>query len=382
MTALMGLARALVALIVITAGAAMAQVPGDAQSAAAGGNYFSTGQYVDVRPAQPTRQVFASGQYVGVRPTQPVRQVFAAGELVGVEGVIEQDVHAAGRIVTIRSGAGEDVYAAGWNVSVDGTVGGDVFAAGRFVDVHGDVAGGVFLAGQIVEIQGHVQGDAYVAAETLVLGPGAHIDGRLVYHLAQPPRLPEGAVRPEAIDGKISGDRHHDDGELALDIWAALHISIAALGLLALALAAVPTMRAATTATTSPGRALLWGFLKLAAAILAIVVLSVTVIGLPGAIILLLALPYALMVAYIVGALVWPCLLVRMLGRPPFSRWYTRALAFVLSMLVLWGAGLVPFVGVFALCMTILLGIGGLVLSCRRAMRQKAPAPIEGWPAA
>lgn len=326
--------------------------------------------------AQPVRMggnIFAADQVVDIRASDVVRQIFAAGENVWVDATTTQDVHAAGRYVTIRNGAGQDVYATGWNVSVDGPVGADVYAAGRYVDVRGTVAGSLFLAAEIVEIQGRIDGDVFVAAETLVMGPEASIGGKLRYKLGQPLRIPDGAVRSGDVVGDVETEAQpNKKTRVAVDIWASLHLSFAVIGLLVVALAPVPAMRSAVQVASSPWSALLWGFLKLAAALVMIILLAVTVVGIPMALILLLALPHILMLSYLSGAMGWACLAARLTRQTPYLRWYSRVGALLVALVILWALGHVPYINVTLISATTLLGLGGMVLSCRKAVRAEA----------
>jgi cytoskeletal protein CcmA (bactofilin family) len=97
--------------------------------------------------------------------------VFAAAERVEVTGTVSGNVYGAGETVTIAGEVSGNVHAAGKNVEVDGKVGGSGFLAGRNVIVTegSELARGGYFAGESVRSKGRVGRDLMFAAETMEL---------------------------------------------------------------------------------------------------------------------------------------------------------------------------------------------------------------------
>ena len=95
--------------------------------------------------------------------------VFAAAERVEVTGTVRGNVYSAGETVTIAGEVSGNVHAAGKNVEVDSKVGGSGFLAGRDVIVTegSELARGGYFAGESVRSKGRVGRDLMFAAETM-----------------------------------------------------------------------------------------------------------------------------------------------------------------------------------------------------------------------
>ncbi len=97
--------------------------------------------------------------------------VFAAAERVEVTGTVRGNVYSAGETVTIAGEVSGNVHAAGKNVEVDSRVGGSSFVAGQNVIVTegSELARGGYFAGESVRSKGRVGRDLIFAAETMEL---------------------------------------------------------------------------------------------------------------------------------------------------------------------------------------------------------------------
>lgn len=82
--------------------------------------------------------------------------------------------------VTIDTKSGSDVFAAGNTVSITSPVNGDIFAAGNTIDItipNGSVSGSVRLAGNTITINGAVKRNALIFANTVIIGADTVISG-------------------------------------------------------------------------------------------------------------------------------------------------------------------------------------------------------------
>lgn len=92
------------------------------------------------------------------------------GNTVNVKDkVVNNTVFAAGNTVDIGGIINGDVFCGGQTVTVSGTVNGDVICAGQSVTITGKVNGSVRLGGQTVVIAGEVSDSATVAAQSFTL---------------------------------------------------------------------------------------------------------------------------------------------------------------------------------------------------------------------
>ncbi|KPK13676.1 MAG: hypothetical protein AMJ62_14765 [Myxococcales bacterium SG8_38] len=112
--------------------------------------------------------VFLSGKTAIVAGTVQ-GDVFAAAERVEITGTVHGNVYGVGQSVTITGEVGGNVHAAGKTVEVDTRVGGSGFLAGQNVILTegSELSYGGFLAGETVRAKGRISRDAYFAAETM-----------------------------------------------------------------------------------------------------------------------------------------------------------------------------------------------------------------------
>jgi cytoskeletal protein CcmA (bactofilin family) len=95
-------------------------------------------------------------------------QAVRGGETVTVPASehINGALYAAGNVVTIDSDIDGDVYCAGQTVTINATVHGDVLCAGQTVTIKGKIDGDVRAAGQVVIMDAAVDGSATIGAQT------------------------------------------------------------------------------------------------------------------------------------------------------------------------------------------------------------------------
>lgn len=338
---------------------------------------------------------FASGGTVVVSGTVNGDAYVAGGNVV-VEGNVKGDLLVAGGSVTIRGNVGQDVRAAAGHFTVAGTIGKNVTIIGG----NGTITDGTRLGGSVVAGTGNlsvfapIPGDLTVGAGTLLLGnkvsgdvtagvgklhltgDGA-ITGDLSYWSREEASIDQGAtvsgttkfVRVE----QKAVDRTKWKGPAGTGIWAGVKfmnlLSALVVGAVLLLLAPGLILRAARQVIEHPGKTIGVGFLTLFIAPIACVVLFVTVIGIPlalitGAIYLIMLYNAKIVASLAVGLLVLPAI-----GKRARIGW-----AFVAG-IVLYGIfSFVPFVGWIVGFIALLFGLGAIVLeefSSYRLLRDK-----------
>lgn len=117
-------------------------------------------------------QSYKTGSTVTIASSEVVdHTVFAAGNTVTLSGTINGDVFCAGQTVYITGIVNGDVFCAGQTVSISGTVNGSVRAAGQTVSIAGTVQRAISLAGQSVSVEPNakVGGDAILAGSSILV---------------------------------------------------------------------------------------------------------------------------------------------------------------------------------------------------------------------
>jgi hypothetical protein len=241
--------------------------------------------------------------------------VFAGAERVEITGTVHGNVYAAGESVTITGAVDGNVHAAGETVEVGTKIGGSGFLAGQRVTVteESDLTRGAFVAGETVTSRGRVGRDLFFAADEMVLdgsvernvsGYGSEVAVGATgsvggdFHVTVPD---EDAVK---IDGgaTIAGATSIDIDErtehrafMSLGFYFALFAKALAMVLIGWLLVTIfPKLRPSPPETSGEVlKDMGVGFLALVATPVAIVILLVTIIGIPIAVVL--AVIYALL---------------------------------------------------------------------------------------
>lgn len=128
--------------------------------------------------------------------------VFGAANSVEVTGNVGQDVYAGGNSVRITGEVGDDVFAAGNTVRVTSKRVDDVFAVGNVVEIFSEnVQGSVYAAGQKVTISGQFDGAIQALGDTIKIKSGTEIKGDLVTYGPNEPAIEDNVV--------IGGEKKH-----------------------------------------------------------------------------------------------------------------------------------------------------------------------------
>ncbi len=254
----------------------------------------------------------------------------AAGS-VHVRGTVEGDVNGAAGVVTVAEGA---------------RIGGDLSAA----------------AGSLV-LDGAVDGSVRVGAEALTVGPTARVGGDLLYD-AEDMDIAEGATvggvtefRPGLRDGRVPLV-----GDLSLAVGTSLALAVvgfvASLALGVVLLVAAPSLarRVTDTGRSHPARSGLVGVGTILAVPVSLVLLAVTVVGIPLSVAGLLVSIPLLWVAFVYGALLTGDWLVS------FANVRSPYVALAVGLLVPTVVSTLPFGDLVAVAY-LLVGLGALVLT-------------------
>ncbi len=246
---------------------------------------------------------------------------------------------------------------------VDGVyvVSGDVRIAGHST---GDV---VVLAGDAL-IGGRIEGDLLIASGQARLLPRAYVSGDLRYGDERPIVAPGAIVRGD-VSKESWGDWSGFLPVIGIVFWLAIGLSAAILGALLLLIAprAADVLEERSRERIGPVIAI--GIAIAICLPIAAVIAAITLVGLPLAFGILLALLPLAAVAYVCSAWV----LGRRIVKPPRS----RILAFLAGLGILRAIALIPILGgIVGLAATVFgLGLIGAAIGAAREPRQAQPSP-------
>lgn len=319
--------------------------------------------------------------------TEPVEgDAILAGGHVTTASEVKGDLVAAGGEVSVGGAIGDDLYAAGGSVQFDAIVNGNARVAGGDINVGPAtiVAGGISLTGGQIEFEGVAQeylqasggtvrldgevvGDAEVRAKELLIGPAARIGGRLIYHGPSEPTVPEGAVITGGLEfheedvGRYFQGAQPEVRDAATGLGTFLwFVGVFLAGALFVLLLPRFTSEAAAAIGRKPLPSLGLGLAILLCVPFVAVVLLITIIGIPVALLLMSLYLLVLFLGWITAALFVAQRGLEALrpGRPVTRGW--QLLALLLGLVVLWLLRQLPLVGGLVGFVALLAGIGAL----------------------
>lgn len=342
---------------------------------------------------------FHTGSNVALSAKETINEtVFAAGRTVDIGAEVFGDVFCAGQTVTITGTIHGDVMCAGQNVNVTGTVDGDVRLAGQTVVVGAAIAGNATIGGQSFTLNssGSVAGDitlgstdatlngvvgrdvaiggenVTLASEigrnvkgmttNLTLATGANIKGNVDYTSKNEVSKADGAT----IGGKIARTEPKESPKPKNGalfgfgfVWFLYWFAALLFASILLVLLFPRFFQEVTDqAFPAPWKALLTGFIAHLAAPVLLLILGVTVIGLPFVVIL---------------ALAW--FLVLLLSGPAFAFYLGRLvlrdasnvlLIMLVGSAILLVAYFIPLIGFVAVVAVMWIGVGMILLEAFR----------------
>ncbi|UPW01564.1 polymer-forming cytoskeletal protein [Halorussus gelatinilyticus] len=315
-------------------------------------------------PAPVAADETRSGGTVVVEAGETVNEDLTAfGGTVVVRGTVNGDVTAFGGNVFVDGRVNGDLEAFAGNVRVNGTVTGNVTAAGgNFLLAQGGEIGGELetAAGNVV-VEGEIGRDARVGAGTIRLGPSAVVGGDFVYDgdldRASGARI-DGRVREEPNVNLGVGV----GGPLFPDWLGAVYGFLVNFVLGAVALLVFPRFSAgvASRAIADPLRSAGVGLLLFVGVPILLVLLFVSLVGIPLGLFGVLLYAVALWLGYVYGAFALGGWLAGVADND--SKWVALAVGLVAVSLV----GFVPILGGLVQFVVLLLGLGALALGGRR----------------
>lgn len=321
-----------------------------------------------------------------VRVTQPIDgDLFAAAGRVGIDAPVSGDAVVGAGSIDASSDIGDDLRAAGAIVTVTGSVGGEALIAaahigfgpatriggrtrlfGRDIAVAGRLGAGLNAYGRDILLLGEIDGPVKLAAEHVEILPSARIRGDIVYRSPEAIRIHPGA----RVEGKITREpmsfaMPREKSHLPQIPFSPLFtFGLFAAGILLILLFPRFTtdsqqmIAAAPMKSVGLGTAIFFSFPPV------ILLLIITIIGIPVALGLAALYGIALLTGYLITALFLGSRLLRIVRRQAEAGTGWRAAALLAGLLLLWAARNVPvpFLGGLVLIAALVAGIGAMVL--------------------
>ena len=286
------------------------------------------------------------------------------GGQITVNGNVSDDLRAAGGSIFLNGNIGDDVIATSGqlNISADTLIGGSLIIGNGYANILGTVNEDVLGGGGKIIIGGTIYRDVVLEVQdTITLTNAARINGNFVYT-----SIREAELDIEQVAGYIEFNKQViEEGDFGSQIenffsrWHLFfqvfkYLSVLALALVLVFLFPACLVKTAEIATKSPWKSLGLGLVISICTIAGAIVLSITLIGLPIAMILIGIFLITLYAAKVFAAAFIGKLIIR---SKKMTRWKLFGLT-ALGAFVLIVVDLVPFVGWLVGFLVIMLAFG------------------------
>lgn len=297
--------------------------------------------------------------------------VIAAGGTVTISGQVSQDVRVAGGQVSISGKLGRNLTVGGGNVDLTGEseVSGGVVAGAGNLSLAGSIAKDVYLGAGNVTISNSVGGDINAGTGQLRLTSKAKVGGSITYWSDRDLSLDSNAKVAGTVSKKTFPARTQVSTEKVLGVLAGVNlflkiisfVSILILGFLLLHF--FPKFADETVATLKarPLASLGFGLLALILTPIAFVLLLISIVGIPLALILL--------ALYLISLFVVRIFVVYWAGQALLNqggRQAGRFLTFFLGLVVFTIISFVPIVSGIVAFFVLLFGLGAVLLTLQK----------------
>lgn len=324
--------------------------------------------------------VYAAGGNISVTGTIN-GDLIAAGGMIEISGKVADDVRVAAGTVEIRKAIiGDNLSIAGGSLRLDAgsTVGGSAIFAGGVVYFDGSSGGSLIGSAGSVLVKGKVAKDALFVVGALTVDSQAQVDGDLVYMSDQSAVIAESAqvigkieqVMPKEAQQQSESWRGFANGAAqALKLWS--YLSSLVVGMLLIYLFGKPAMEIAEVVGTHTAASFLWGGVTMFLVMPLVIILMMSVIGIPMALILGGLFILGMYLANIFVAVFWGKVITKSLNLTGVNLYLSFAIGlfayFVLTLVPILGSVIVFAVGV--------LGFGALLYYLKSQFRSQPVRP-------
>lgn len=313
--------------------------------------------------------------------------ILGAGSL-DLNAPVEEDLRAAAGFVAIGSHIrGQTMIAAGRiTVGPEAELHGYAWLAGSHVTLGGTTLSSTKVYGRVVSIEGQIYGPLEIIADRVEIRGSARIYGDVVYSADQAI-----VIDPIAkVSGRLSRTGHNAaarEGDTAFawikPLRPLLLASLLAAGFLLYALLPGFVRRSVQMLASTPAKSLALGTALFFSVPPVIVLLLITIIGIPLAIFVAACHVLALLAGYLIAGFYIGDGITRALNRPRGTRFW-NLLFFAGALILLALIANIPYAGPVLWLLAISAGLGAMLLQAfsRDAASAKSHLRNDAWPAA
>jgi cytoskeletal protein CcmA (bactofilin family) len=299
-----------------------------------------------------------------------VGSIIAGAKDIDILGQVNGSVRGFAQNINVNGKVNRNLlgFCAALNIKPDADIGGDVSAFCGELTLDGKVGKGLRGSIGTLIISGTVNGDVSVNAEKITLMPTAKILGDFKYKSKKKAKIESGAL----VTGQTLWTKKEKEEEKAKGVFTAKCFITEILFLLALMITGIVltlifkknAYQAKRAVTASFLKSLGLGFVFMVCIPIAIVILIVTILGIPIAIISLFAYAVLLYIAKIPVATAFGGMIIKAFGKQgePSLIW-----SMLLGLIILTFLLNIPYLEWLIYFVVLFTGFGAILISCRQS---------------
>lgn len=331
-------------------------------------NLYWTGEKLDIM-GRVNGDIYAAGSKI-VISGEVKGDIIAVAETIKITGTVDGNVRLAAKSVTIDGQVKRALTVLAETIYINdkASVGATALIFARNIEVRGDISGNLDGMAESIFISGKIT-HTNIKVDDLVLSDTAEIRGNLNYKSVVEAEIPAGAIVRGEINYTVSKARDLSPYATAT-YYAGKFMKLISLFILGLALIMImkkPSMQVARRMKEDPTKALLWGLIAFIVTPLLALVLFITIIGIPLALILVAVYVISLYVAKVLTALVIGRLLAKELKWKLPWPW-----VLLLGLVVYLILSSLPYIGGAFVLLAIWWGMGGIIQAKKEFLKEKA----------
>ncbi|MFC1599474.1 hypothetical protein ACFL3T_00410 [Patescibacteria group bacterium] len=291
--------------------------------------------------------------------------LFVVGGQITINGDVSDDVRAAGGTIILNGNVGDDVIATSGqlNISSNSLIGGSLIMGNGMANVLGSINEDIIGGGGKLILGGTVYRDVNVEIQdSITLTSDARINGNLIYSSLREAELTEDQVagfieyNKTVVEDDYGNQIENMFSRFHLVIQLLKYLSLLLIGFILVFLVPKSLLDASKVSKTHPWRSLGLGFVIAICSIAAMIVLAITIIGVPLAGILLGLFLISWYVAKVFAAMFVGYLLLK----PKKNTKWTLFGMIALGGFILVIIGLVPIIGALLAFLITMLSFGSV----------------------
>lgn len=316
--------------------------------------------------------------------------IIAAGQDIVIDGIVDGNINAVGYTIKAGGTVYRSVRLAGYKVTADGQILGNLLLAGAIArvsptcevkrdvnissaiaNVNGIILGKLDIQAEEVIISGTIDGDVNIHAEKSVrIERSAQINGSLHYNCPSRAKIADGAQ----IEGETKWKKATKSGDESGALWGLtktviLFIGAYIIGLILLWFCRPSCSSVRDIVTGQLGRSLGYGLVLFVVVPIALLLLMVTIIGIPLSLISLLLYIILFYVAKLFVAIAIGDKILNMLNH---SGTKSQALSLLIGLILLTIIYKIPFIGWAVYLLSVMIGLGAILIAFGRRRRANA----------